>query len=149
MSLDAWRESGLLVRHSPSRGEIAELLAIVRRDLRECRTPGLSPEWQLAIAYNAVLQAATAALASAGYRVRRREGAHHLTLESLAYTAGIGADVLGKLDLLRKKRHLSDYVRVGAVSQQEASEAVELVEAVCGQVLLWLRARYPHLAGDN
>ncbi len=46
-------------RHIPSRGEIAGLLAIVGRDLRDCRAQGLSPEWQLSIAYNANLQAPT------------------------------------------------------------------------------------------
>ena len=35
------------------------MLAIVERDLRDCRAQSLSPEWQLSITYNTILQAAT------------------------------------------------------------------------------------------
>ena len=47
-------------------------------------------------------------------------------MESLAHTVGIEADVLQVVDVLRKKRHLSDCIRAGAVSQQEADEAIAL-----------------------
>ena len=40
----------------------------MERDLRDCAQEGLRPDWQLAIAYNAALQAAQAALAASGYR---------------------------------------------------------------------------------
>jgi len=46
-------------------------LRLAERDLRECQAAGLSPDWRLAIAYNAALQSATAALAAAGYRAAR------------------------------------------------------------------------------
>jgi hypothetical protein len=49
--------------------------------------PHLSPDWRLNIAYNAALQAATAALAAAGYRASRE--AHHCrAIQSLAFTIG-------------------------------------------------------------
>ncbi len=145
MTLNDWQDSGILASHTPSRGEIAGLLAIVDRDLRDCRARGLSPEWQLSIAYNAILQAATAALAATGYRVRRREGSHHHTLESLKHTVGIEANVLRRVDVLRKKRHLSDYIRAGAVSQQEADEAIALAERLCVEITIWLREQYADL----
>jgi hypothetical protein len=44
--------------------EIADLLAIVDRDLHNSQVDDLSPDWQLNIAYNAALQAAKAALAA-------------------------------------------------------------------------------------
>ncbi len=145
MTLDDWQASGILASHTPSRSEIAALLSIVERDLRDCRTPGLSPEWQLSIAYNAILQAATAALAAAGYRVRRREGGHHHTLESLKHTVGIEARVLRRVDVLRKQRHLSDYILAGAVSQQEADEAIALAGQLCAEITIWLREQHAEL----
>lgn len=145
MTLDDWQDSGILASHTPSRGEIAGLLAIVDRDLRDCRARGLSPEWQLSIAYNAILQAVVAALAAAGYRVRRRVGGHHHTLESLRHTVGIEAAVLRMVDVLRKKRHLSDYIRAGAISQQEADEAIALAERLCAEVQSWLRKQHADL----
>ena len=145
MALGDWLDSGILASHTPSRSEIAALLAIVDRDLRDCRARGLSPEWQLSIAYNAILQAATAALAATGYRVRRREGGHHHTLESLRHTVGIEADVLQVADALRKKRHLSDYVRAVAVSQQEADESIALAVRLCAEITIWLRGQHADL----
>lgn len=145
MSLSAWLDAGILIKHTPRPQEIKELLAIVERDLRECRVPGLSPEWQLSIAYNAVLQAATAALAASGYRVRRQAGAHYYTLESLAHTVRLDPKLLQMLHVLRKKRHLSDYVRAGAVSQREAMESIELVHKVCTDIRHWLKEHHPDL----
>ena len=62
MSLASWQKNGWLVEHRTSRNEIRDLMGIVARHLEGCRTEGLSPDWRLNIAYNAALQAATAAL---------------------------------------------------------------------------------------
>jgi len=82
MSLDDWLRNGWLVAHKPTRQDIHDLLGIAERDLRECRTEGLSPDWRLAIAYNAALQSAAAALAAAGYR-SSRNGQHYRIFQSL------------------------------------------------------------------
>ena len=63
MSLKDWLKNGWLVEHKTSPQEITDLLGVMDRDLADCETPGLSPDWRLNIAYNAALQAATAALA--------------------------------------------------------------------------------------
>jgi hypothetical protein len=47
------------------------LLHIADRDLKDCEAGGLSADWKLNIAYNAALQAATAALAASGYQAAR------------------------------------------------------------------------------
>jgi ABC-type proline/glycine betaine transport system substrate-binding protein len=70
MSLQDWLKNGWLTEHRTSLKEIKDLLAVAERDLNDCRTArkaGLSPDWQLNIAYNAALQVATAALAAAGF----------------------------------------------------------------------------------
>jgi len=41
---------------------------VVERDLADSAAEGLSADWRMSIAYNAALQAATAALAAPGYR---------------------------------------------------------------------------------
>ncbi len=82
MSLENWRQSGWLSAHEPSPQEIADLLAIADRDLRDCQAEGLSTDWRFNIAYNALLQAATAALAAAGYRAAR-DSHHYRILQSL------------------------------------------------------------------
>ena len=89
MSLEDWLSNGWLSAHRTSRQEIVELLGVADRDLADCRSKGLSADWQMNIAYNAALQSATAALAAAGYRPTR-DSHHYRVIQSLAYT--IGAD---------------------------------------------------------
>ena len=65
MSLQDWERNGWLTAHRTSREEIHALLDVVDRDLADSAAEGLSADWRMNIAYNAALQAATAALADA------------------------------------------------------------------------------------
>lgn len=91
MSLRDWLVSGWLLEHRTGPREIADILAIVDRDLKDSTVRGLSPDWRFNIAYNAALQAATAALAAAGYRAAR-ESHHFRVLQSLTFTLGLPAE---------------------------------------------------------
>jgi hypothetical protein len=144
MSLTDWRKNGWLVEHRPSREEIRALLELVDRDLTDSTVEALSPDWRLNIAYNAALQAATAALAASGYRASR-EAHHYRVLQSLAFTLGAPPSLVARLDLFRKKRNLGGYERAGAVSDLEAAEMVALARELAGQVRDWLADRYPEL----
>ena len=114
------------------------------RDLAQCRTPHLSPDWQLNIAYNAALQAATAALAAAGYRAAR--GAHHYrVIQSLAHTIEADPGLVIQLDKFRKKRNITEYEHAGAVSEQEAKEMFALAKKLRDKVEKWLHSNHPEL----
>jgi UDP-N-acetylenolpyruvoylglucosamine reductase len=65
---------------------------------RPCRA-----DWRFAIAYNAALQAATAALAAAGYRASR-ESHHHRVIQSLEFTLAPERKMIDTFDTFR---HLS------------------------------------------
>jgi uncharacterized protein (UPF0332 family) len=144
MSLEDWRENGWLSAHEPSRQEIDDLLAIADRDLKDCQAEGLSTDWKFNIAYNAILQAATAALAAAGYRAAR-DSHHYRILQSLAFTVGVSAKTLRYLDAFRKKRNLTGYERIGTVSDREAKEIVETAQTLRRQIEEWIRATHPEL----
>ena len=144
MSLGDWLRNGWLVEHETSSQEIIELLRIADRDLRECQTAGLSPDWRLAMAYNSALGSATAALSAAGYRATR-DGHHYRIIQSLGYTIGAGADLIAKLDAFRKKRNISDYERSGYVSAQEAEEMFVLAGMLRKRVGVWLEESHPKL----
>ncbi len=144
MSLGDWLRNGWLVEHETSPQEIIELLRIADRDLQECQTAGLSPDWRLAIAYNSALGSATAALSAVGYRATRH-GQHYRIRQSLAYTIGAGADMIAKLDGFRKNRNISDYERSGAVSAQEAEEIFILARMLRKRVGDWLKNNHPKL----
>src|ERR1700736_1970332 len=57
-----WVKNGWLVAHKSSKQEIANLLGIVARDLKDSQAKDVSDDWRFAIAYNAALQAATGPL---------------------------------------------------------------------------------------
>lgn len=148
MSLKNWLNNGWLTEHRTSTQEITALLAVVDRDLTDCRASGLSPDWQLNIAYNAALQAATAALAASGFRAVR-ELHHYRVIQSLAYTIKTDANLINLLDQFRKKRNIGGYEQVGMVSGQESKEMLELALQLRQDVAKWLRENHPHLLGEN
>ncbi len=55
MSLSDWAKNGWLRPHRTTRTQIADLPAIVERDLEDASVGDLSPDWQFGIAYNAAL----------------------------------------------------------------------------------------------
>ena len=144
MSLQDWLKSRWLIEHQTSRQEISDLLSMADRDLDQSRTPHLSPDWQLNIAYNAALQAATAALAAAGYRASR-EAHHYRVIQSLAHTIEADPGLIIQLDKFRKKRNITEYEQAGAVSEQEAKEMFALAKNLRHKVEKWLRSNHPEL----
>ncbi len=144
MSLQDWLKSRWPIEHQTSRQEIADLLGMANRDLTQCRTPNLSSDWQLNIAYNAALQAATAALAAAGYRAAR-EAHHYRVIQSLAHTIKADPVLIAQLDKFRKKRNISDYERAGGVSEQEAKEMFVLAKNLRNEVEKWFCSNHPEL----
>lgn len=143
MSLRDWAANRWLVEHQTTQGEIADLLALADRDLKDCQAQGLSADAKLRLAYNAALQAATAALAAAGYRTGRGESHHYRVIQTIAHTIGAEADVVDEFDAFRKKRNMADYERAGAVSDKEAAEMIEFARWLRRQVKDWLRANHP------
>ncbi len=144
VSLKDWLKNGWLVEHETSPEEISDLLTVIDRDLEDCQSEGLSSDWQLAIAYNAALQAALAGLAAEGYRVAR-ESHHFRAIQSLAFTIGCNRATIVHLDAFRKKRNISDYERAGSVSIQEAEEMRTLAQTLQSELMEWLSRVHPEL----
>jgi len=144
MSLKDWQLNGWLIAHKTSPQEIADLLAVADRDLNDCKASGLSADWRLNIAYNAALQAATAALAACGYRAVR-EAHHFRVIQSLVYTIDLSSTVVTQFDAFRKKRNIGGYERAGMTSDQEADEMFSLAKNIREKVENWLHRNYPEL----
>jgi len=144
MSLKDWLRNGWLIEHQASNAEIRNLLGVADRDLADCRVPGLSSDWCLNIAYNAALQAATAALAAAGYRASR-ESHHYRVIQSLVFTIGSDARLVRQFDQFRKKRNIGGYERSGVVSDQEAKEMQDLARKLRDDIQAWIVKNHPGL----
>lgn len=120
------------------------MLAISDRDLVAASVAGLPSDWRLAIAYNAALQTATAALAAAGYRASR-ENHHYRVIQSLEYTLGPDRKIIEALDAFRKKRNTSNYDIPGFVSEREAQQMMNLAADLRARVEEWIRQNHPAL----
>jgi hypothetical protein len=144
VSLSEWERNGWLVEHTTSPQEIRDLLAVVERDLNDSAAKGLSADWRLNIAYNAGLQAATAALAACGYRATR-DNHHYRVIDSLPETIGADAKRVATFDAYRKKRNVNNYERIGLVSDAEADGMRELAVKLRDDVMAWLEKNHPKL----
>ena len=143
-SLESWLRNRWLFQHTSSSEEIANLFALSDRDLEACQTKNLPADWRFTIAYNAALQAATAALAAAGYRATR-EGHHHRVIQSLELTLAPDHKMIGTFDRFRKKRNISSYDVAGSVSDKEAHEMYELAVTLRAEVEEWIRKNHRKL----
>ena len=144
MSLGDWVKAQWLREEKSSREEIANLLGVADRDLRDCQIKGLSEDATPAIAYNGALQSAMAALAAAGYRPSR-DAHHYRTILSLEFTIQADSKLIAQFDAFRKKRNLGDYSIAGSISKKEADEMVALAQKLGKDVENWIRSNYPQL----
>ncbi len=144
MSFADWVKNGWLVAHKSSKQEIANLLGIVARDLKDCEAKDVSDDWRFAIAYNAALQAATAALAAAGYRASR-ENHHYRVIQSLELTLGKDAKFIRAFDAFRKKRNVSSYDIGGGISHREVEEMIGIAQSLQQDVAQWIRTNHSSL----
>ena len=147
MSFSLWLEKRWLKEHKPKPGEIAALLVVADRCLKDCQLEGLSSDGKLNMAHNAVLQAAAAALAAAGYKASR-EAYHYYLIQSLSLTLQLEKRLINRLDKFRRKRNVSDYERAGMVTEQEAQEIFEMAMQIRRQVDTWIRDNHPELTGE-
>jgi hypothetical protein len=144
MCLQSWLQNGWPVQHTTSPEEIANLLALSDRDLAACQVTQLPTDWRFAIAYNAGLQAATAALAAAGYRATR-DNHHYRVIQSLEFTIAPGRRFIDTFDGFRKKRNVSSYDVAGSVSDKEADEMLKVAVTLRADAEQWIRAKRPEL----
>jgi hypothetical protein len=144
VSFADWVKNGWLVAHKSSKQEITNLLGIVARDLKDSQAKDVSDDWRFAIAYNAALQAATAALAASGYRAGR-DSHHYRVIQSLELTVGKDSKFIGAFDAFRKKRNVSSYDIGGGISHREVEEMIGIAQSLQHDVEQWIRTNHASL----
>ncbi|HEV2304126.1 MAG TPA: hypothetical protein VGR93_01275 [Candidatus Acidoferrales bacterium] len=107
----------------------------------------LSPDVQLALAYDAIRVCGTAALRAAGYRVIRGNNEHYRTIEALEFSIDPERKIIPTLDKLRRKRNIGSYDDYGLVSQAEADASGKLAVRMRKEVENWIRQNYPDKLG--
>jgi|SRR5271165_6839138 len=144
MNFEDWVKNSWLEVHKSSKEEIGNLLGIVERDLKDSKSKEVSNDWRFAIAYNAALQAATAALAASGYRATR-ESHHYRVIQSLSLTLGKDSAFIRSFDAFRKKRNISNYDIGGGVSDRELQEMATIAQTLRDEVEHWIRTNHSAL----
>ncbi len=107
--------------------EVASLIEIAERDVKRAQK-NLEEgdlDWALAVAYNALLQAARAWMFFKGYRPAFGEGHVVVTRFATATLEKSFGEEIFVLDVLRRKRHAAVYERAGSVTEFEAKHAIE------------------------
>lgn len=139
MSLQKWLNEGRLQRHTTNKQEIENLLKLVERDLKDAKIKQLSTDRRFATAYNAALQLVTIVLYVAGYRVKAMNGHHWTTLLSLPEI--MGKEQKSRADYFnacRAKRNVTDYDRIGEISEAELKELLKEVINFKQDVINWI-----------
>ena len=133
--------------HKTSKQELDGLRAVVERDLKDAAITGLSEDRRFAMAYNAVLQLATMAIACAGYRVSAKQGHHENTFTAIELVLGPPASKFAKyFNTCRKKRNTVDYNVANVVTETELDELLEKAKEFRKVVEDWIFKNHPQFA---
>ncbi|HNU86205.1 MAG: hypothetical protein QM256_03575 [Pseudomonadota bacterium] len=145
MNLKQWADNGWLKSHKTSREEIANLLAIVERDLADAANESISPDSRFGIAYNAALKLCTVLLSAAGYRADKTRH-HYLTIQAMPLILGRDrANDAQYLDTCRNKRNIAEYHYVGNVTARDVEELTGFAKELSVTVRDWLKGMRPDL----
>ena len=144
MRLQQWADNGWLRQHQSSPQEIADLFAIVARDLTDAGGD-ISADWRFGIAYNAALRLGTILPHASGYRPEKTLQ-HFRTIAALPEILGQQRkDDADYLDTCRRKRNTAEYDRTGVVTDQDASELIEFCRELEQEVRNWRSHNHPTL----
>jgi hypothetical protein len=146
----SWKKllaEGKVHAHKTSKKELADLRAVIGRDLEDAAIQELSEDRRFATAYNAALQTGKMAIACAGYRLAGTQGHHRLTFEAARLALGVSADrPLDFFEACRRKRNVIDYDHASVATHTEAEEIVAEANDFFELVEVWIAANYPQFA---
>ncbi len=146
MSLEQWLQNGWLQRSDATVAEIQKLLEVVDRDLSDAGASGLSADGRFFHAYEAALQLCMIARKAAGYAVPKGQGHHKRAIESLPFTLGPPwSETVDHLERCSRLRGQAVYERVGAVSEEVATELSATAMQLRADVIAWLNSDHPAL----
>lgn len=146
MSLQDWAANKWLRPHLSTRNEIAGLLSIVDRDLRDATEQAISADWRFGIAYNAALKLCTILVHASGFRPEKSLQ-HYRTIQALPLILGVSrSDDAAYLESCRLKRNRVEYDVAGGASDTDAAELLKFASELKADVLAWLNSNHPKLA---
>jgi hypothetical protein len=144
MSFEELLERRAIERVVVTPREIAELLAVARRDIRTAETLVTTDlDWAFIIAYNAILQLSIAYMNSQGFRPRG-EGKHYNTFQFMSEALPEDRAMIRRLQKFRRKRNMSIYEQSGLVGEKEARDVIDFA----GRYYEEIKSRLPREITD-
>jgi hypothetical protein len=144
MSLNYWAEQGWIEKVVTRKEDIQNLLNLAERNIDEAVDCAHHNDWKFNILYAVIINLASCALRSEGYRIKSSSG-HYYDIHSLEYTLGLDSELINLLDSYRKKRNIATYELEGMVSEEEVGEIEEVVRKLFAGVKSWLKVNHPDL----
>ena len=144
MTLRQWQTNGWLKVEPTSRDEIANMLAMVDRDLKDA-AGSISPDWRFGIAYNAALKLCTVLVRAEGYRPSHGLQ-HYRAIMAMPLVLGQKKkNDANYLDSCRTKRNTIEYDYIGGASYADADELIEFATELKAEVMKWLKDNHNEL----
>lgn len=136
---------GQLKTHATCREEIQRLLDAAKRNLADAGVEIISSETRFDSAYKAIMQLALAAMMANGFRPDTNRPGHHMTvIQSLPQTIGLPVARMAVLDVLRRKRNLTDYSG-GWIDEATLEQCIAEAKVLLRDVETWLGEQRPEL----
>lgn len=128
--------------------EVQGMWSKAARSLQSSSAGGLDADSAFTLAYQGALQAATAIIRAAGYRVRG-EGHHHHTFAAAgALDLGELSGAARELNVIRQKRHGAIYDWETAVCDRDLAALRSATARLVEHGREWLREQRPHCLLD-
>lgn len=144
-NLRSLEKIGQLKSHVTSREEMQRLLDSARRNLNDAGVEVISCETRFDSAYKAIMQLALAAMMANGFRPDTSRPGHHMTvIQSLPHTIGLEPGRMAVLDVLRRKRNLTDYSG-GWIDETSMEQCISDANDLLRDVEAWLKEQRPEL----
>lgn len=125
--------------------EVQGMWAKAVRSLRSAGVAGLDPDSVVTLAYQGALQASTAIIRAAGYRVRGEGHHHHTFAAAAALDLGELSDAARDLNIIRQRRHEAIYDWETVTRDRDIVALRSAAERLFEHGRHWLLDQRPHL----
>lgn len=126
--------------------EVAMVWGKALETYRASSTPGLTGDPALSLVYQAALQAATAVVRAAGYRVRGAGHHHHTFTTVAALDLGDLSRAARSLDQARQMRHEAVYGWRERTTDDDLATVRSAADRLIRAAHQWIIGQLPHLA---
>ncbi|HLM68675.1 MAG TPA: hypothetical protein VK358_14145 [Longimicrobium sp.] len=125
--------------------EVLGMWAKAARSLHSSGVAGLDPDSVFTLAYQGALQAATAVVRAAGYRVRGDGHHHHTFAAAAALDLGELSVAARDLNVIRQRRHEAIYDWEAVTRDRDLATLRSAAARLFADGRRWIQAQRPHL----